>query len=72
MAMKRERTVIQISEEHNQKELSKLINEKQHADTHMSKEQQKQEEMVSRCVTIVSRCDTVVSKCNTVVVDVIL
>ncbi|KAF6016774.1 hypothetical protein EB796_024907 [Bugula neritina] len=46
MAMKRERTVIQISEEHNQKELSKLINEKQHADTHMSKEQQKQEEMI--------------------------
>lgn len=47
MGMKRERTVIEVSDEQKQNEWKKLMREKTIAEKNQSEEQQRQEELVS-------------------------
>lgn len=46
MGMKRERTMVQVSDEQKAEEWQKLIKEKDYAEKNVSQEQRKQEEMV--------------------------
>ena len=47
MGMKRERTVVEVSDEQAQNEFKKLMREKTMAEKNMSEEQKRQEELVS-------------------------
>ena len=47
MGMKRERTVVEVSDEQAQNEFKKLMREKTMAEKNMSDEQKRQEELVS-------------------------